>query len=178
MREGERLSLYVSLDTPSPEVIMAPLVAHQCINISPFGLRWLDLHFYCCCCLVAQSRPTLCKPMDCSPPGSSVHGILQARITGEGCHLPLQGIFPTQGLNPSLLGLLHWEALNFCYLQPKQSKAHQRRISSLACRSHYLPHLSNPLHLNRYVSGSVASMHTTSLRNMFRTCPPCHLMSL
>ena len=30
--------------------------------------------------LVAKSRPTLCDPMDCSPPGSSVHGILQARI--------------------------------------------------------------------------------------------------
>ena len=31
-------------------------------------------------CLVAQSCPTLCAPMDCSLPGSSVHGILQARI--------------------------------------------------------------------------------------------------
>ena len=31
-------------------------------------------------CLLAQSRPTLCDPMDCSPPGSSVHGISQARI--------------------------------------------------------------------------------------------------
>ena len=30
--------------------------------------------------LVTQSRPTLCDSMDCSPPGSSVHGILQARI--------------------------------------------------------------------------------------------------
>ena len=30
--------------------------------------------------LVTQSRPTLCDPMDCSPPGSSVHGILQARV--------------------------------------------------------------------------------------------------
>ena len=30
--------------------------------------------------LVAQLCPTLCYPMDCSPPGSSVHGILQARI--------------------------------------------------------------------------------------------------
>ena len=29
---------------------------------------------------VAQSYPTLCDPMDCSPPGSSVHGIPQARI--------------------------------------------------------------------------------------------------
>ena len=31
-------------------------------------------------CLVAKSCPTLCDPMDCSPPGSSVHGIIQARI--------------------------------------------------------------------------------------------------
>ena len=31
-------------------------------------------------CLVTQSCPTLCDPMDCSPPGSSVHWILQARI--------------------------------------------------------------------------------------------------
>ena len=33
-----------------------------------------------CVCLVAQSYQTLCNPMDCSPPGSSVPGILQARI--------------------------------------------------------------------------------------------------
>ena len=33
-------------------------------------------------CLVAQSCSTLCDPMDCSPPGSSIHGILQARILG------------------------------------------------------------------------------------------------
>ena len=31
-------------------------------------------------CVHAQSCLTLCDPMDCSPPGSSVHGILQARI--------------------------------------------------------------------------------------------------
>ena len=29
---------------------------------------------------VAESCPTLCDPRDCSPPGSSVHGILQARM--------------------------------------------------------------------------------------------------
>ena len=34
----------------------------------------------CYCYLVTQSCPTLCDPMDCSPPGSSVHGISQARI--------------------------------------------------------------------------------------------------
>ena len=32
------------------------------------------------CCLVVQSCPALCNPMDCSPPGSSVHGLTQARI--------------------------------------------------------------------------------------------------
>ena len=91
-----------------------------------------------------QSCPTLCNPMDCSLPGSSIHGILQARVlecvamtyllkdykvhnvcvshsvvsdsfwlfcpwispgknTGVGCHSLLYEIFPTQGLNPSLL---------------------------------------------------------------------------
>ena len=34
----------------------------------------------CPCVLVAQSCLTLCDPIDCSPPGSSVHGILQARL--------------------------------------------------------------------------------------------------
>ena len=29
---------------------------------------------------VVQSHPTLCDPMDCSPPGSSIHGIFQARV--------------------------------------------------------------------------------------------------
>ena len=36
----------------------------------------------CVCAKSLQSCPTLCDPMDCSPPGSSVHGILQARILG------------------------------------------------------------------------------------------------
>ena len=57
-------------------------------------------------CSVLQSYLTLCDHMDCSPPGSSVHGILQARITGVGCHALLQGIFLTQGSNPCLL---HWQ---------------------------------------------------------------------
>ena len=48
---------------------------------------------------------SLCNPMDCSLPGSSVHGILQARVL-ECCHALLQGIFLTQGSNPHLLHLL------------------------------------------------------------------------
>ena len=34
----------------------------------------------CVCVLVTQWCPTLCNPMDYSPPGSSIHGVLQARI--------------------------------------------------------------------------------------------------
>ena len=54
----------------------------------------------------AQSCLTLSDPMDCSLPGSSIHGILQARV---GCHALLQGTFLTQGLKLYLLCLLHWQ---------------------------------------------------------------------
>ena len=53
-------------------------------------------------CLVIQSCPILCDPLDCSPPGSSVHGDSPGKGTGVGCHALLQGIFRTQGLNPGL----------------------------------------------------------------------------
>ncbi|CAM9291712.1 unnamed protein product [Rangifer tarandus platyrhynchus] len=53
--------------------------------------------------LVTQLCPTLCDPMNCSPPRSSIHGILRARILELGSHFFLQGVFLTQGLNPGLL---------------------------------------------------------------------------
>ena len=40
--------------------------------------------------------------MDCSPPGSSVHGDFPGKNTRVGCHALLQGSFPTQGSNPGL----------------------------------------------------------------------------
>ena len=43
--------------------------------------------------LVTQSCPTLCDPTDCSPPGFSVHGILQARIL-EWVAMPSSGDLP------------------------------------------------------------------------------------
>ena len=49
-----------------------------------------------------QSCLTLCDPMDHSPPGSSVHGILQARILEGGAISFSRGIFSNQGLNPHL----------------------------------------------------------------------------
>ena len=53
-----------------------------------------------------QSCLALCHPVNCSPSGSSVHGILQVKNTRVSCHALLQGIFPTQGLNSHLLRLL------------------------------------------------------------------------
>ena len=51
---------------------------------------------------VAQSYLTLWDSMDCSLPGSSLHGILQGRVLEWVAIFLLQGIFPTQGSNPGL----------------------------------------------------------------------------
>ena len=86
--------------------------------------------------LVAQLCPTLCDPMDCSPPGSSVHWMLLARILEWGAMPFSRGIFPLQGLN---LGLLHCRQIlyllshqgsPFCrgggeYLTPRDAVSHQ-----------------------------------------------------
>ena len=53
-------------------------------------------------CLVTQSCPTLCDPMDCSLPGSFVHGDSPGKNTRVGCHALLQGIFQTQWSNSGL----------------------------------------------------------------------------
>ena len=68
-----------------------PVLAHACSVAS----------------VVSNSSPPY---VDCSPPGSSVHGILQARILAWIAMPSSKGIFPTQGLNLCLLRLLHWQA--------------------------------------------------------------------
>ena len=55
-------------------------------------------------CIVTQLCPTLCDPMDYSPPGSSVHWIFQARSTVVDCHFLLQEIFPSQGQKKRRVG--------------------------------------------------------------------------
>ena len=62
------------------------------------------------CVLSHFSHTQLCDPKDCSPPGSSVLGVLQARIM-EWIAMPSpQGIFLTQEWKLHLLCLLHWQA--------------------------------------------------------------------
>ena len=93
------------------------------LHWSPLTFNSLKLHSKVkpsgigCCAKSLQSCPTLCNPMDCSPPGSSVQGVSRLD-TGVGNHFLLQGIFPTQGSKLHLLCLLHWQAasLSQCHL--------------------------------------------------------------
>ena len=70
------------------------------LNSLSLPLFWLP-----CACVCAKSLqlcPTLCVPMDCSPPGSSVHGILQARILEWiGSPYPLAEDLPDPGIKPT-----------------------------------------------------------------------------
>ena len=66
--------------------------------------KMISVRRWCCHCLAAKSSLTLAAPWTvCSPSGSSVHGISQARIVKWVYHFFL----PTQGSNPSIL---HWQA--------------------------------------------------------------------
>ena len=63
----------------------------------------------CLCAESLQSCPALCDLMDYSPPASSPWDF-PGKNSGVGCHALLQGIFLTQGSNPHLFCLLHWQA--------------------------------------------------------------------
>ena len=79
-----------------------------------------------------QSCPTLCYPMDCSPPGSTVHGDSTGMNAGVSYHALLQGIFPTQRSNPGLLCLLHSRAGSLPLAPPEKSQSHSVQFSSVA----------------------------------------------
>ena len=70
---------------------------------------WGSCFGVCMHAKLLQSCLTLCNPMDCSPPGSSVHWDSPGKNTEVCCHSFLQAIFQTQGLNSRLLRLLHWQ---------------------------------------------------------------------
>ena len=112
---------------------------------------------------VAKLCLTLCDPMDYSPPGSSVHGISQAR-TRVGCHFFLQGIFPIQGSN---LRLLHWQADSLPPSHLRICSYPCSNISLLATSSPSQGLLSPPAHL---------SSLSLSLLPLSPAFPPLHLL--
>ena len=94
-REGNGNSLqYSCLENPTGRGAWRPLRYE--IHSSPVCLQGSPA---IACMLSLFSRVPLCDPMDCSPPGSSVHGNSPDKHTGVGCHALLQGTFLTQGLN-------------------------------------------------------------------------------
>ena len=66
---------------------------------------WVQPRFIQACALlslVVQPCLTLCNPMDCSPPGSSVHGHSPGKNKRMNCHALFLGVIQTQGWNPGL----------------------------------------------------------------------------
>ena len=72
---SQRSLIVITFKTP---ILLPVMVAMFPILASSGKVLLLKPHYVCV--FVAQSCPTICDPMDCSPPGSSVHIILQARL--------------------------------------------------------------------------------------------------
>ena len=90
------------------------------------------------CVIVAQSCPTLCKRMDCSPPGSSFHGIFPGKNTGVGCISFSRGSSQPRD-QTHVTCLLHWQAGSSPLASPGKpphvlgkTKPKKELISSLA----------------------------------------------
>ena len=86
-------SLFALLLSPQLECQLCETTFLPCCFFaeSPTSRTWSGTW----CVLVSQSCPTLCDPMDCSLPSSSVHGILQARILEWVAISSSRGIFLT-----------------------------------------------------------------------------------
>ena len=72
-----------SISPPGSSIGSPNRVICVCITLQPltcFLPRGLVTKEFLHACSITKSCPALCDPMDCSPPGSSVHEILQARI--------------------------------------------------------------------------------------------------
>ena len=133
-----------------------------CRQVVYLGSQWGSQIVKSVLCLITQSCLTLCEPMDCSLPGSSVHGDSLGENTRVGCHALLQGIFPIQGLNPGLphcrrilYHLNHQESLCKVYFQIKMPPTLVQKQNRLFWENHQLASnkcLHGWIHLCVYVS--------------------------
>ena len=98
----KKRSTFISLTVLCVQLTLCAQIGFKDFIGSPIlDYKYLDV-LCAVLCLATQSCPALCNPMDCSPPGSSVHGNSPGKNTGLGCHALFQRIFPTQGPNPHL----------------------------------------------------------------------------
>ena len=88
---------------------------------------------------VVELCPALYDPTDCSPPGSSLHGIFQARILEWGCHFLPQGDHSDSGIEPKSLCLLHWQVDSLSVSQQGSPIycENQRHLSGLSISFHF-----------------------------------------
>ena len=77
--------------------------------------------FTCSMCSVTHLYLTLCSPMNYIVCQAQLPIDFSRKNTGVGYHFLLEGIFPTQGSNPHLLCLLHWQAGSLPLAQPGKS---------------------------------------------------------
>ena len=102
-----------------------PSPPNSCVEAKISKVLCLEKGLYeDCVQATLQLYTAICNPVDYSPPGSSVHGDSPGKNTGVGCHALLQGIFLTQGSNPRLLCLLHWQVGSLPLVPPGEPQTH------------------------------------------------------
>ena len=99
--------------------------------------RKLQTNILCafCACYIPQLCPTRCDPIGHSPWGSSAHGDFPGKNTRVSCHALIQGVFPTQWLNPRLLSLLLGRQVLYPQAPPQFSS-----VQSLSKSESWWPH--------------------------------------
>ena len=115
------LSLYKSTTQERPSRLWEPL---------EFMNFW-EVQGQCMCAKSLQLCPTLCSSMDSSPPGSFVHGILQARILEWVAMPPSRGSSQTRDwIHVSYVSCIGWQVFYYlCHLgSPQAVKQHSKAL--------------------------------------------------
>ena len=118
---------------------------------------------------VAQSCLTLCDPVDCSPPGSSVHGILQARSSGMGQYRWHTWAFPPAlqchccwAMNRLLKQLLRWET------HSQHMDASQENSSQ--CQGHVNPETVNTIQVQLLITEELLTTMSEWVSEVAQSC--------
>ena len=107
-----------------------------CLRQQSWGIVTVSLWFAWYTKLL-QSCPTLCNPMDCSPPGSSVHRILQARIL-EWVAMPSSWGSSQPKDQTRVSCLLHWQAGSLPLAPPgKPLSGHSQKKCAHSCSQNF-----------------------------------------
>ena len=119
-----------SLPSELPEKPFQQLPFNKCCQGNTLGecaqgeqkiLSLYLLYLSCVCAKSLQWYPTLCDPIDCSPPGSSVHGILQARILEWVAMPSSRGSSQPRNRTQVSYSVLHWQAGSLPLTSPGNS---------------------------------------------------------